>query len=200
MDIKINVDVLCVGKRIGEVTCVIIEPNQEKITHLVVQESHFPFTEKIVVLNHVVEADAEKVVLDCTADELDKMENFFKTEFVPAGDALLGYNADELAMTWSSVMENREEQTPAGELTVHQGAKVFATDGHIGKIDDFLIGSKDKGKITHIVLREGHFWDQKNITIPVSEIEKIDDKGIHLKLNKDEIEALPSMKAHNWFS
>ncbi len=29
MDIKINADVLCVGKRIGEVTCVIIEPNQE---------------------------------------------------------------------------------------------------------------------------------------------------------------------------
>lgn len=199
MDIKIGADVICVGKKSGEVRCVIIEPILEKMTHLVVEEIHYPFNEKIVGLNRVVEADAEKVVLDCTADELNNMEDFFRIEFVPIKGTMFGYNSEELAKTLASVTEHGYENTPAGGLTVHHGAKVFAKDGRIGKIDDFLIESKDSGEITHIVLREGHFWNEKDVTIPVSKIEKIDKKGIYLKLNKEEIETLPSMKVHNWF-
>jgi hypothetical protein len=48
-------------------------------------------------------------------------------------------------------------------------------------------------------LLEGHLGAAKNVTIPVSEIKKIDEDGIHLKLNIDEVEALPSLKAHGWF-
>jgi len=42
-------------------------------------------------------------------------------------------------------------------------------------------------------MREGHLWGQKDVTIPVSEIDHLEENTIYLKLNKKEVEALPSV-------
>jgi uncharacterized protein YrrD len=200
MDIHIDAEVFCGGESCGEVTYVIIEPINDEVTHFVVKENSFPHIERLVSIKHIVKADLEKVVLDCTPEEFSKMENFVEYEFIRGISPIYGYGSGELWMPSLSMMELEHIQVPAGELAIHYGAKVFAKDGHIGKIDDFLIKSKNNGHITHIVLKEGHLWAAKNVTIPVSEIRKIDDEGIHLKLKKKEIEALPSVKASGWFN
>jgi hypothetical protein len=46
--------------------------------------------------------------------------------------------------------------------------------------------------VTHLVMREGHLWGQRDVTIPVSEIDRLGENTIYLKLNKDRVEALPS--------
>jgi hypothetical protein len=43
------------------------------------------------------------------------------------------------------------------------------------------------------VLREGHLWGQKDVAIPVSEIERIEDNTVHLKIDMRKIEALPAI-------
>ncbi|MFV0388146.1 MAG: PRC-barrel domain-containing protein [Pyrinomonadaceae bacterium] len=199
MDIKINSEVLCEGEKAGQVTCVIVDTAQERITHLVVQEKEFPFTEKIVNLTKVKAADKERVELNCTAKDLHEMEDFVKTAFSPIQTDVLGYTRDDVVLPYSNVIEVGWEQTPVGETPIRQGAKVFATDGEVGEIDDFLTAADTSGKVSHIVLKEGHFWDLKNITIPVDAVTKVDDNGIYLNLDKDAIGELPSVKAHNWF-
>ncbi len=47
------------------------------------------------------------------------------------------------------------ERIPPGELAVRRGARVETTDGHAGRVDEFLVNPAD-GYITHLVLREGH--------------------------------------------
>jgi len=47
--------------------------------------------------------------------------------------------------------------------------------------------------ITHLVLREGHLWGEKDVTIPVSQIDHIEEGTVHLKLSKPDIEALPAI-------
>jgi hypothetical protein len=42
-------------------------------------------------------------------------------------------------------------------------------------------------------MREGHLWGKKDITIPVSEIEQIDEDVVRLKLDKESIEKLPAI-------
>ena len=49
------------------------------------------------------------------------------------------------------------------------------------------------GHITHLVLREGHFWDKKDVTIPVSEIDRLDEDEVFLKLDRRAIEKLPAI-------
>ncbi len=67
---------------------------------------------------------------------------------------------------------------------------MVASDGLIGHVDEFLIDPANQ-QITHLILREGHFWGQKEVTIPVIQIERIEEDTVYLKLSKEEIEKLP---------
>ena len=67
-----------------------------------------------------------------------------------------------------------------------------ATDGRVGHVDEFLIDPKDD-HITHIVLREGHLWGQRDVSIPVSEIERVEEDAVYLRISKRKIEALPAI-------
>jgi hypothetical protein len=87
------------------------------------------------------------------------------------------------------------EQIPPDELAVRRGARVHATDGHIGKVDEFLVDPINC-HVTHLVLREGHLWAQKEIAIPISEIKRMGEDEVHLKLIKKKVEQLPAIPIH----
>jgi hypothetical protein len=59
-------------------------------------------------------------------------------------------------------------------------------------VDEFIV-EKENGHITHLILREGHLFGTEDVSIPTSEIERIDDEDVHLKLSKKEIAALPAI-------
>ena len=52
-----------------------------------------------------------------------------------------------------------------------------------GCVDEFPVDPAN-GHITHLVLREGHLWGQEDVTIPISEIARIEEGTVYLKLNK----------------
>jgi sporulation protein YlmC with PRC-barrel domain len=84
------------------------------------------------------------------------------------------------------------EQIPADELGIHRGAEVEATDGHIGHVDEFIVNPQNC-HITHLVVREGHFWDKKALTVPVSDIKRIAADVVYLKSDKATLQALPTV-------
>ena len=180
MDIPINAYVRCTDVLFGRSTCLIINPRTEQVTHLVVEETQFPHSQRLVPIDQVVEATPHLIQLSCTSRELEGMESFVETEFVetPIPDFMGGYY-----MAWPYVMPEpmltpiEHEQIPPGELTIRRGARVEATDGHVGRVDEFLVDPAN-GHITHLVLREGHLWGQKDVTIPVSQIERIEEDTV----------------------
>ncbi len=90
------------------------------------------------------------------------------------------------------------ERIPAGEVVIRRGTPVNAMDGQMGKVDEFLIDPKNDS-ITHLVLREGHLWGKKDVTIPVAEIDRITDEAVYLKLGKESISTLPAISVRrNW--
>ena len=89
-----------------------------------------------------------------------------------------------------------QEHIPAGELAIRRGARVKASDGHAGRVDEFLI-NPENDRISHLVMREGHLWGRKDVTIPMSQIDHFADNTVYLKLNKQEIEKLPSIPVHH---
>jgi hypothetical protein len=82
------------------------------------------------------------------------------------------------------------EKLPADEPAVRRGAPVYASDGFIGSVGELMI-DQTGNKITHLVLRDGHLWGAKDISIPVSMIRSKGRAGIGLRLSKKEIEDLP---------
>jgi hypothetical protein len=45
-------------------------------------------------------------------------------------------------------------------------------------------------------MREGHLWGQKDVSIPVGQIDRYQDNTVYLKLDKHAIEVLPTITIH----
>jgi hypothetical protein len=195
MDIPINADVQCADGPCGQSTYVILNPVTQQVTHLVVKESSYPYAERLVSIDQVMETDPRLIRLRCTGHELAAMELFIETEFLPTDISEYGGVS---AMMWPYVLSEgmvtpvEHERIPAGELVVRRGAGVEAADGHAGRVDEFLVDPAN-GHITHLVLREGHLWGQKDVTIPVAQIDRIEDGSVYLKLDKESIGVLPAI-------
>jgi len=84
----------------------------------------------------------------------------------------------------------RHELIPHDELALHRGSWAMAADGHVGEVDEFVIDPAD-GHITHLILRKGQFWGHTDVSIPVTQIDRIEADTIYLKLDKQAIGRLP---------
>jgi sporulation protein YlmC with PRC-barrel domain len=197
MDVPVNADVLCADGSCGHSTYVIINPTTWRVTDVVVKEKRFPYIERLVSLDQVAETGPNWVRLRCTKIELAAMDPFIELEFLPGSVPFVPYEADEY-LTWPYVLPQgmavplEHERIPPNELAVRRGAHVEAKDGRVGVIDEFLVDPTN-GHITHLVLREGHLWGKKDVTIPVSQIDRIEEDTVYLRLSKLDIEALPAI-------
>jgi sporulation protein YlmC with PRC-barrel domain len=72
-------------------------------------------------------------------------------------------------------------------------------DGYVGKVDEFVVNPKNS-HITHVVMRAGHLWDQKNVIIPVSAMDDTGDDTLFLIIDKQQIESLPTLPVHRLWS
>ena len=193
MDIPMNVNVYCTDGLGGHSNYVILNPTTDQITHFVVKEKDFPQAQRLVPITLIQSTTPQQITLHCTKEELSKQEPFLESTFLNTS-----FEANKTILMWpytlpeSPFMFLTHRKIPAGELAIQRGTPVFATDGSIGRVDEFLVDPKD-GQITHLILREGHLWGQKDVTIPVSEIERIQEYKVYLKLDKRSVEALPTI-------
>jgi sporulation protein YlmC with PRC-barrel domain len=81
------------------------------------------------------------------------------------------------------------DRLPVGEVAVRRGDEVHAKDGGIGRVQGLVMDPRDH-HVSHFLLQEGHLWGRKEVAIPITDVESVDD-GIRLKLTKDEVQHLP---------
>jgi len=198
MDIPLNAKVSCLDGPCGQSTFLVLMPTNEEITHVVVRDDSFPETEYLVPIDRIAESTPESIHLNCNREELSKMPIFKQMEFIPSDSNDIHESS---YLFWPFVTPEsygitiENEHIFVNELAVRRGARVEATDGRVGSVDEFLINPVNNA-ITHLVLREGHLWGQKNITIPISDIDHIEENAVWLKLDKQSIEALPAIPIH----
>jgi sporulation protein YlmC with PRC-barrel domain len=204
MDIPVNAEVKCADGPAGRSIVLIVDPITRQVTHIVVRQKGGLHMERLVPVELVTASTPQKIQLRCTTQELNRMELFVDVEFIPSEYPYTAYEAEDQVF-WPYVQAEEDvmvpvetERIPPGELAIHRGAHVQATDGRVGKVDEFLVDLSD-GHITHLVLREGHLWGQKDVTIPVSEIQRIEEDTVYLKLNKHSIEKLPGIPVKRWY-
>ena len=195
MDIPIGVEVFCTDGLCGHATHVVLRPKTEEVTDLVVKESGAPHKEVLIPVAAVTATTPDSINLRYTRNEIANLQRFIGTDYVkveiPSPASGIFYMMPHLYPNVETLAV-KHESIPADELAVRRGAWVEATDGIVGRVDEFLM-DPENDHITHLVLREGHIWGQKDVTIPVSEIERIEENTVQLKINKREIEALPAI-------
>ncbi len=198
MDVPINAKVICSDGDCGRSICAILNPVNDGITHVVVREPNLSNLSRLVPVERIQESDPDVIRLSCSKAELEHMEVFSETEFLPydlSGTMFLQpYTVPAVA---GIVLEH--EKIPPGELAVRRGSSVEASDGYVGTVDEFIV-EPEQYHITHLVLRKGHLWDPRDVTIPVGQIDRIAERTVLLKLSKAQIGALPAVKVKRRWS
>lgn len=194
MKIPLNAKVQCADGMGGRVVQVIVNPITRKMTHVVVEEKKLPHIERLVPSQSVVETGDDLITLNCSRQELGQMAPLIESEFlwaeIPGLDEAYPYLLHPYVIPGR--LATKQESMPPGELGISRGTRVHATDGKVGWVDEFVV-IPTNGEITHLLLREGHLWGCKEVTIPVSAIEGIEERTVHLKLDKRGVQALPSV-------
>lgn len=191
MEIPMNVQVQCADGDAGHSVCVILDPVKDQVTHLVVRESGLFSTERLVPIDIILETTHDAIKLKCTLSELREMESFTETEFIPSpneGTYLWPY----YSTMDPGVVVIEHERIPRDELAIRRGDIVHARDGRIGRVDEFLVDPTNDS-VTYLVMREGHLWGKRDVTIAVSQIDRFESDTVFLKLTKKQVEELPTV-------
>jgi hypothetical protein len=209
MEIPLKAQVECTDGVCGRCVVMLMNPVLDQVTHLVVRMDSLPHTEYIVPVDVVTATTADMIELRCSKTDLEKMDPFVQMHYIRekmpdyAGSGASGMGG---YYYWPFVTPERtvnvpveDLQIPRGELAVRRGTRVEATDGYVGKVDEFLV-NPENGHITHLVMREGHLWGQKDVTIPLSAMAESREGTVFLRLDKQQIESLPTVPVHRRWS
>jgi hypothetical protein len=195
VELPINAPIACTDGSGGHSTAVILNPVSNLITHLVVREPGLLGVERMVPVEFVTASTPEQIDLHTSIEELAQMPPFVSNHYLPPEPGFVAvYGTGTMLwpfMSNQSQVEVNGENVAEDELTIHRGAQVHATDGHVGEVERFLV-EPTSCRITHLILHEGHLWNQQDVTIPILEIDHIEDNSIFLKLTKQQIDELPA--------
>jgi sporulation protein YlmC with PRC-barrel domain len=203
MDIRLGVEVHCTDSVCGRSTVIIVDPRSDQVTHIVVQWAGSEF---LVPIDVIVATSPARIDLRWSRAELEDAPPYVREEPLSEGDQIRALEAMESAgAIWPPAgapggymapvpMPSyvQVEQIPEHERALREGAYVEATDGHVGSVDEFVIDPASD-RITHLVLRKGHLWGKRDVTIPVAEIDRVDNDVVYLKLDKEAVSKLPSV-------
>jgi uncharacterized membrane protein/sporulation protein YlmC with PRC-barrel domain len=196
MEFPINVDVFCSDGQYGKSTAIIVDPVTEKVSFIAVSDPERLYTEYLVPVNKIAHADASSIELNATKADLEKMEKFSEAEFLDVPyysyDRLDGVS-DPMAGFF------RKEHLPEGSIAVVKGMIVEATDGIVGNVGELVL-HPETGKITHLVMQTGHIWGSAEVSIPVSQINRVDQMTVYLDRDKQSIETLPIVQIRRHYS
>lgn len=212
----IGADASCTDGPCGRLIRVVVNPVNRTITHLVVgpKHEHGQAVDRLVPVN-LASVTADGILLSRTKAEFDKLDPAEETHFV-VGTRHPGYEEHQvfslpyrgLGGVWTEGQgwdtggnHGARRQTvtydsvPLGEVQVHRGEHVHATDGEIGRVEG-LVTDSDGQRVTHVLLQEGHLWGRKEVAIPISAVTGV-ETGILLNLSKQEVEDLPPVAIHH---
>ena len=199
-DIPLSAKVNCLDGHCGKSTEVIVNPIKRKITHFVVEDSSLPdYETRLVPVEKVKHTSHDLIQLDCSRDEFIRMEPFITSRYIEPERSVedkIYWGADSfvdpLVINDSPPNLIPETHIPRGELAVHRGMHVDATDGRVGKVDE-LVADSEGEVITHLLMRKGHLWGTKDVAIPVSAIEDVYGGTVNLNVDKKTVKDYPAV-------
>jgi sporulation protein YlmC with PRC-barrel domain len=184
----------------GQVQAVVLDPAAGTVTHLVVEPEGRIGLARLVPLD-LVDGTPGGARLRCTEAEFRDLEAAEETlaEFALGYEVPVQLLPDGWRGTGGPAAEGgtlpriQEKETidaiPRGEVEERRGAHVHAIDGDIGQVRALRIDPASR-RVTHVLVREGHWPARKDVAIPFSSVAGFED-GIHLSITRQQARDLP---------
>ena len=214
--------VACSDGECGELRLVVVDPVAKALAHLVVDPHHRVGAGHLVPIELVESSAGDEIRLRATRAEFDELPEAEEVHFLPGASGGYGYGPGQVAslpyfglagmglgiggagalgmgsagiggidVVPQPVITDR---VPVGEVAVHRGDPVAASDGDIGRVAGLVVDPGDH-HVTHILLDEGHLWGHKRVAIPIGAVADMSaGEGVRVKLTKDEVRDLPAIE------
>ena len=181
----------------------VVDPVAKEVTHLVIEAKHREGLGRLVPLD-LIDATRSEVTLKCDLATFENLEMAEEIQFMPGSVGYAAYEPkDTLTLPYyglgleAATARDRAAQSithdrlPLGEVAVHRGDRVHATDGEIGLVQGLVI-ERMTHHVTHVLLQEGHLWGRKEVALPIRSVTALGD-GIQLNIGKSEVRDLPAI-------
>jgi hypothetical protein len=197
--LRIGARVLATDGHCGALLRVIIDPVAQALTHLVVAPAHHSEAGRLVSVDLIEAVQDEQIRLCCSLAEFQALDDAEDVRFLAGHPDVLGYGDHALMWPYYTIQAPAGshhdamfvDRVPLGEVEVHRGDAVHATDGLIGSVQGLVIDPADH-HVTHVLLQEGHLWGRKQVAIPIGATSRVDEE-IRVGLTKEQVEDLPSI-------
>jgi sporulation protein YlmC with PRC-barrel domain len=202
-EFTMGADASCSDGPCGKLTRLIVDPETQAVTHLVIGPEHRGGRRLVPI--GLVDGTTGEIKIRCTKAEFDKLDPAEETDLLPDGSGYdqvynpalgtLGGTARFPTLTLASLRPNdgvsvaTHDSVPMGEVDVRRGEPVYAADGEIGKIRGLVIDPASR-HVTHVLLEEGHLWGRKEVAIPIASVARVGDI-IRLTIDKQQVQDLP---------
>ena len=202
--LAIGVKAFCTDGECGQLTQLVVDPVDDRVTHLIVEPPNRVGEGRLVPVD-LADAHADRVDLRCTRSDFDKLEIAEQIRFLPgaapySGD-YSGYDPGAVLL-WpffggSSSLPVAVDTLPVGEVAVRRGEDVHATDGRIGEVEGLVVEGATH-QVTHVLLKEGHLFGRKDVAIPIASVAAVEGTGIRLSISKRDVDDLPATDIRRW--
>ncbi|HSR29224.1 MAG TPA: hypothetical protein VLY63_01570, partial [Anaerolineae bacterium] len=194
----LHAKVECTDGACGESVAAIVNLTTGALTHCVVADRSFPRSiQRLVPVEQMEAISSHKIRLGCSEDELAGMEPYAELEYIETVESGAdptdpAYAPPLVTPSEITLLPVEVEHLLPGELAVRRGTRVEAIDGDVGALGELKLDPQS-GNVTHLILEEGHLWGKKEIALPLSVIDKVDEDTVYLKLDRKAVEELPAI-------
>jgi sporulation protein YlmC with PRC-barrel domain len=196
-----------VGEKIGKLDRVVLDPETNKVSHIVAKKGFLFSTSKVIPFSYV-ELDGDRITLKKNAMELEDLPDFTESSYISTNkdddeqenaETLYFYPQRHIAW-WSTggriwyprprFVLNTEKAIPEGTVALEEGAAVIGSDGNdIGEVERVIV-DPEEDRVTHIVVSQG--WLSKEYKlIPTLWIKDVLEDKIYLSIDSNTFEHLP---------
>lgn len=199
-DFNIGTTVHCKNGKCGKLQKLVVDPENMKVTDLIVQQGLILTEDRVVPVSDVDRATEDYVMLSINDIDLEDYPeyNSYKVDEVDPKSyqkAIRSYYiASPVGISpaghYVPVIQRRTVHVnllPDQEV-IGRGTPVYNKRKEVGNVDHILVDT-GSGELTHIVVNPGLFAN--SVVLPISMIRRIDKKGIFIDLDENEIDQFP---------
>ena len=204
-DFKIGAPVLAAEGKVGQLKYVVVDPDAEVVTHLVVERGLLVRHDIVVPVGWVEQTDVQGIRLHAKLDELETLPEFREVEFwapdptarpvsghLPA-DTRIWISPYGTAHTFHSTSILHRVRLGIGEedILIRRGLPVYTADGvRMGTVDHLLVDPQTH-RVTHLVIHRGRWFSPgEDYMVSIDLVTTVSEYGSRLRLHHDEIEQL----------
>ena len=167
----------CADGPCGAVGRALVDPTTKCLSFLAIEPTGLSGIGRLVPFR-LLSGDGDVLRLDCSRvdfDALDPDEDMHRV--VTPGLRPGSISAPLLIIN----------RTPDGTVAVNSDTELHASDGTLGRLAGLVVDAAD-GRITELLVEEGHLFRTRQISVPGAFISSITVEAIELTLSKSQVE------------